>query len=432
MEYLIFVVYLVIFSWLVTRTGFFKRAGLNRDQLVILFLAKVIAGIFYGWIGIYYGGYAEMVDTWAYHYQSLEELKLLTHHPQEYFTNILPWSRSDTNVNEFLGSDNSYWNDLKSLVFIKLLSVFNIFSMGNYYVNVIFYSYLTLFGPIAFYRVFKEVFPDAKVLVLLALCFVPSFAYWASGLHKEGLVFLAIGLIVYHTYFALKQNKWSLNHILGVALGFFIFFLLRNFFLVLVAPALVAWLLSVKWPKRKLACFAMVYIVGSILFFCLRFAHPRLDFPQAVVDKQQAFLLLKGTSSIPITELKPTVLSFILNTPQAITLSTFRPYPADIHHFFSMAAAVETLLLLLLFVVSLIWHNYRVIRDQSVVYFCVFFAVSMLLSIGFSVNNLGAIVRYRSIAIPLLVPIMLACTDWQRVPLPSFFNIRKINNSNKT
>lgn len=431
MEYLLFVIYLIIFSWLVTRTGFFVRAGLNKDQLVILFLAKVIAGIFYGWIGIYYGGYAEMVDTWAYHYQSLDELKLLTHHPYEYFTNILPGSRAGSRFSEFLGSDNSYWNDLKSLVFIKLLSIFDIFSLGNYYVNVIFYSYLTLFGPIALYRVFKEVFPDAKASMLMALSFVPSFAYWASGIHKEGILFLAIALVIYHIYFGLK-NGWKVSHILGILLSLVLFFLLRNFLLVLLAPAAIAWLLASRWPRRKLACFALVYICGSILFFCLRYVHPRLDFPQAVVDKQQAFLLLKGTSSIPISELKPNFISFILNTPQAITLSTFRPYPADIHHFFSMAAAVETLLLLLLFTISLVWHKRNAATDKGVVYFCLFFALSMLLTIGFSVNNLGAIVRYRSIVIPLLVPLMVAFTDWSRVPLPSFFNIRKINNQSKS
>ena len=425
MEYLVFVVYLVVFSWLVTRTRFFNRAGLNKDQLIILFLAKVIAGIFYGWIGIYYGGYAEMVDTWFYHYQSLDELKLLTHHPYEYFTNILPGSRAGSEFNEFLGSDNSYWNDLKSLVFVKLLSVFDIFSMGNYYVNVIFYSYITLFGPIALYRVFKEVFPESKMAVLLSLLFVPSFLYWASGIHKEGLLFLGISLIIYHVYFGMKGNGRLFWHIAGVLLALVIFFLLRNFLLILVAPALFAWLLSKRWPGRELACFALVYLAGAVLFFCLQYIHPKLDFPQAVVDKQQAFLLLKGTSSIPISQLEPTVLSFVLNMPQAITLSTLRPYPADIHHFFSMAAAVETALLLVLFGVSLIWHRRRVVQDKRVVYFCVFFAMSMLLTIGFSVNNLGAIVRYRSIIIPLLVPVLVACTDWGRVPFPSLFTLKK-------
>jgi len=431
LEYLLFVVYLVVFAWLVTRTRFFNHAGLNKDQLVILFLVKVIAGIFYGWIGIYYGSYAKMVDTWSYHYQSIEELKLLTTHPQEYFSSLLPAARSENGLGEFFGSYNSYWNDLKSMIFIKILSIFDIFSMGNYYVNVIFYSYITLFGPIALYRVMKEVFPEQKIIVLIAIFFVPSFLYWASGIHKEGLIFLGICLIMYHVYFALKEKKWPLKRWLGILLGIFLFLLLRNFLLVLIAPAVIAWLLASRWPRHQLACFGAVYAIAGILFFCLRYIHPKLDFPQAVVDKQQAFLTLVGNSSIPISELKPDALSFLINAPQAITLSAFRPYPSDIHHLFSMAAAIEILLLILLFLTFLIWHKKGAIKDRKPVYFCIFFAISLLLTIGFSVNNLGAIVRYRSIALPLLVPIIAACIDWKKLPVPSFYNIIKINNSNK-
>ena len=89
MEYLLFVVYLVFFAWLVTKTPFFLSTGMSKPQLVIIFLLKVIAGIFYGWMGLYYSGLAQMVDTWGFHYNGLVEYKLLGSNPAEYFTNIL-------------------------------------------------------------------------------------------------------------------------------------------------------------------------------------------------------------------------------------------------------------------------------------------------------------------------------------------------------
>ena len=64
----------------------------------------------------------------------------------------------------FFASSDSYWNDLKSNVFIKLLSIFDIFSFGHYYVNVIFYSFITLFGPLAFYKVMNDVFPKKRMI----------------------------------------------------------------------------------------------------------------------------------------------------------------------------------------------------------------------------------------------------------------------------
>ena len=140
---------------------------------------------------------------------------------------------------------------------------------------------------------------------------------------------------------------------------------------------------------------------------------------------------LKGGSSIPITQLKPDAISFLKNTPQAITLSAIRPYPSDVRHILSLAAALEVGALLLMFVIFLIWPKDG-IQSKNLVYFCIFFSTSILLAIGFSVNNLGAIVRYRSIILPFLVIPMAASIDWRRVGNLFTNGIRNKNNISKT
>lgn len=413
LEYLLFVAYLVLFAWLVTKVKFFSRAGLNHSQLIILFLLKVMAGIFYGWMGVYYGNMAQMIDTWAYHHMSISEYQLLSTDPQAYFTNLFhdPYEK---NFGNFFGSRDSYWNDLKGNVFVKILSIFDILSFGHYYVNVIFYSFLSLFGPIAIYRVMNDIFPGKKMAVLLAVFLVPSFLYWTSGLHKEGLLFLGISLIIFHLYFGWKEKRLTISRWLGILLGLFILLVFRNFLAVIIIPAILAWLIACKWPKYCLAVFASVYLFFGVLFFTARYIDSRLNFPQAVVEKQQAFLKLRGASTIPISQLEPNAISFLKNTPQAITLSAVRPYPSDVRHLLSLAASVEINLLLILFLVFLLWRK-KSSLSKNAIYLCVFFSFSVLLAIGFSVNNLGAIVRYRSIIIPLLVVPMVAQTDWEKV-----------------
>src|SRR5439155_6354965 len=105
---------------------------------------------------------------------------------------------------------------------------------------------------------------------------------------------------------------------------------------------------------------------------------------------------------------------FLKNTPQAINLSTIRPYPSDVRHILSLAAAIEIDALLLMFALFLLLHR-NGWRPKNLVYFCIFFSFSVLLAIGFSVNNLGAIVRYRSVIMPLLVIPMAAAMDWSRL-----------------
>jgi hypothetical protein len=426
LEYILFTGYLILFAWLVTKVKFFTLSGLTQPQLIIFFLLKVIAGIFYGWIGVYYGGLAQMIDTWGFHANSIAEYKLLFNNPGEYFTNLF-YNPYGGGVEKFLSTTDSYWNDAKGNFFIKILSVFNIFSQGHYYINVIFYSFITLFGPIAVYRVMKDVYPGKQTAVLVATFLIPSFLYWTSGIHKEGLIFMGIALIIFNIYFGLKEKKITFKRLLVVLLGLFILLIFRNFLFVLIIPAVGAWLPSNKFPKRSLAIFSGVYIICVILFFTLRYISPSLDFPSAVVDRQKAFSQLNGGSAVPIKKLDSRFISFLKSTPQAINLSTIRPYPSDVRHILSLAAAVEINILLLLFIVSLFVRT-NVLKSKLLIYFCIFFSFSVLLSIGYTVNFLGAIVRYRSVIIPLLVIPMIASIDWVRINNFLSNNIKKNNN----
>src|SRR5688572_7399897 len=314
-----------------------------------------MAGIFYGWIGIYYGQFAYMFDTWGYHHLALPEYRLLFSNPGEYFSNIF-----DTyyeGYGGFFASHNSYWNDLKSNFFIKILSVFDVFSFGNYYINVIFFSFITLIGPVAFYYVLNDVFPGKKIQVLIATFLIPSFLYWTSGIHKDGFVFTAISLIVYNFYFGMKEGRFTWMRWIGIFLSFIILLAFRNFILLLLIPALTAWYLSIRNPKKIGIIFFTTYLVCVILFFTLRYVYDGFDFPQAVVDKKQAFMKLQGSSGLTIYELEPNLISFIKSSPQALSLTTLRPHPGDVKHILSLAAASETNLLLLLFICFLFWRT---------------------------------------------------------------------------
>ncbi|HYO20923.1 MAG TPA: hypothetical protein VER36_00875, partial [Flavisolibacter sp.] len=289
MEHLLFAAYLILFSWLVTKTKFFTASGLTTSQLVIIFLVKVMAGILYGWIGVYYGQMAQMVDTWGYHYESLSEYKLLRSDPQAFFSSIFRNTYND-GYTKFLAVENSWWNDLKGNFIIKILAIFNLASFGNYYVNVIFYVFISMFGPIALYRVMKDVFPNEKLPILLATFLLPSVLYWTSGVHKDGIIFLGLAFAIYHIYFGLEEGRFSFVRILSIVFGLLLVLALRNFLIIPTLPALFAWVLAHRLKKRPVVLFSVVYSVFIILFFTAKFIHPRLNFPEEVVARQEAFL----------------------------------------------------------------------------------------------------------------------------------------------
>lgn len=426
-HYLLFTAYLIFFAWLVTKVKFFTHSGFTNSQLIIIFLLKVMAGIFYGWIGIYYGQMAQMIDTWAYHVESLQEYKLLITHPVDFVTSLFQ-NHYEGGYTNFLTSHNSWWNDVKAMFFIKMMAVFNLFSFGNYYTNVIFYSFLSLFGPVAIYRVMKDNFPNKKTVLLIAVFLVPSFLYWTSGLHKEGLIFLGLALMIYHFYFGFKENKFPAYRVFLVILGFVLVIILRNFLVLALIPPLFAWLLCKKIRLKPVIIFSTVFILSLTLFFTIKYVIPGTDLPQSVVEKRQEFIQLQGHSSIAVGELKPTFKSFLLNTPQAFSLAILRPYPSDVRHLLSLAAAIEISIILLLFLIFLLWRKNGIPLSPFLL-FCLFFSLGVIFMIGFSVNNLGAIVRYRSIIFPLLLAPMGSKIDWRRINRLIFQNIKKDNHN---
>lgn len=425
LEHLLFAAYLIFFAWIITRIKFFTKSGLTTPQLIIFFLLKVMAGIFYGWIGVYYGQMAQMVDTWAYHYKSITEYELLKSDPIQFFSGLFH-NTYEGGYTNFLTSKESWWNDLKSNFFIKVLALFNLFSFGHYYINLIFYSFITLFGPVALFRIMHNIFPAKKIPVMLATFMVPSFIYWTSGLHKEGLIFLGFALIAYHLYFGFKENSFPVYRVLLILLGFSLVLILRNFLILTLVPAIIAWMLAQKLPYRPFIIYIVVYAASLIVFFAAKYVHPKLDFPEAVVIKQQEFLNLGGNSAVTVHKLEPTFISFLKNAPQAFGLSTLRPYPSDVRHLLSLAAAVEINLLLLLFFIFLFWRNK--IQMNPFLYFCLFFSFSILMMIGYSVNILGAIVRYRSIVFPFLIVPLAAAVNWNKINQAVFGNIQSNNN----
>lgn len=413
MEHLLFAGYLLLFTWIVTKIKFFTRSGLNKPQLIIIFLLKVMAGILYGWIGIYYGTTAQMVDTWSFHYMGVYDYKLLHTHPAEYLTNLFR-NPNGYSYMDFLTGHDSFWNELKAKFIVKLLSVFDIFSFGSYYINIIYYSFLCMFGIIGAYRMMKDAFPGKNIQIAVSVFFIPSFLYWTSGIHKDGLIFTSLILVIYNFYFGFKEKKFTLKRILCIIAGLILLTLLRNFFLVLLLPPLLSWYFALKFPGKPFLVFAVVHLFFGVIFFNAKYINERLDFAGIVVSKQTEFLDMAGGSKVSVGELKPTAIGFLKAMPRAIGLSMMRPYPADVTHIFSLAAAVEIDLILVL-IVLVFFYRTPPPKNRAFIYFCVFFSLSFLLSVGYTVTFIGAIVRYRSLIFPFLLTPLVAMINWSRI-----------------
>jgi hypothetical protein len=395
------------------------ESGIRPYILTGIFLLKVLLGIANGWLMLHYfnGG-----DTWNYHTEAIKEYQLIFSNPKEYLLDIFH-SSYQTGYSGFFDSFNSYWNDLKLNLIVKLLSVFDVFSGGYYYTNVIFFNFIVLFGNVALYKVFAGIYKGKQNILLISCFLLPSFLFFTSAIHKEGLILTALGAIAYIMYNSMSKKRMSITGILAILLCSVYIFLQRNFVLITLLPAFTAWILATSKGYKPLKTFVTVYSIGALLFFTATILSPALNLPKYVAQKQASFLTIPiAHTTIPIDTLQPTFISFVHNAPQAFDHGMLRPYITEgrsvplLYPF-----AIELLLYQLLFVLFIFYpkrNNSLSINDRSFILSGLFFSFSLIMIIGYTIPITAAIIRYRSIYLPFILSPILCSIQWKR---PKFY-----------
>lgn len=414
MNYLLFAVYLVVLCWLMLRVPFIKNAGISSRVLLGLFLIKILAGIAIGWISI--NIYGPGNDYWDLNDYAREEYQYLLANPIKYFLNIFT-SNYDGGYGGVFGSFNSYWNDLESNIIIKGITVFNIFSRGDYYINSLFFNFLVFFGHVILYRLFIQIFPGKQTWVIIGCFLLPSTLYFTSGIHKDGIVFLLLAVLIYCVYQSLIKNRFSIKRLSFIITSLILLFLIRNFVVLALLPALFAWILATKTKWNAALTFSAIYIVCALLFFNISRVNSTINPPAIIVQKQTDYLNLPvAATQIELTPLQPGFKSFVSNTPQALNHSFLRPYLWELPDLFILPLSVELFLYQFLMLLLIFFRRKDFNSAQKpFLLFVIFFILSIFLVIGYIVPNLGSLVRYRSLYLPFIITPALCCLDWNRL-----------------
>lgn len=418
MYYILFTFYLILFCWLITRIRFFKESQLGNRILIALFLIRVLFGLINGYISLYY---YPVSDPASFQLQGIEEYHLLFQNPYEYFTDI--FHSNHNSYGNFLESSNSFWNDTRSNLIVKMLSVFNIFSRLNFFINSLFYNFLVFFGTVGLYRVFIKIFPAYKHVLITCIFLFPSVIFFSSNIHRDGLIYLSLSMVIYHLFFMMKNNRYSLKRILITLFFLILILLLRNFLFIILVPAMLAWIISEQRPKYAFIVFSGIYLVLGILFFCSGYLPPAYNLPAHVSSRQIDFIAIakRSASAININPLYPNFRSFLNNIPQALNHSFMRPYLSEHNNFLYIPSSVEILVYEILFLLFIFFRK-KNIKIHPLVYFSAFLTLTIFLVIGFTIPIIGAIVRYRSIYFPFILIPIICYTDWGK--LKTVFHIK--------
>ncbi len=366
-----------------------------------------MAGIAYDYISLKYipkGG-----DIPLFYGDGLELYKLFVHNPAAGFQQLRQmFSIHDVDI---LNSHSSFirrvFDGIKLIYFM-----FDFFSFGNLYTDTILFNGFSVF---AFLRVgvfLKKHFNSKVPFIWIFL--MPSAFFYTSAIFKEGIVFILMCLMLplaYKIYQSLTAKRFGIFLVLFIFLFFFKFLIAATFLL-----AIVLWWLLLKFPYKKkiiVVGFLTICIVG---FFFSGNINQAFNLPQNMVNRQQEFLALDAHSKIYTRPLQPTFSSFLMLLPSALNNVLFKPLPGEGGKVFYLGFTVE-MSAFWIFIVFLWAHNkWRANLSVNSLVWCLFiFGVANLLIIGYTISNIGAITRYRSIFLPFVGLFFWSVFDGDRI-----------------
>jgi hypothetical protein len=369
-------------------------------------------GCLYGYIYLhYYNG----DDTWNYHQCSLRELEKLKHDSLQYFSDLLPTRSFADAGGAFWNGLNNYTHSLEFDSLTKLLSIANIFSGGNYYINVVFFNFILFWGHYWLFSLLVKEFPQKRTPLLWLIFFFPPLVFWLSGIRGDGLVLFFMALLLVHfRRWLYEHKKWSVLYCIAGVLGIIIF---RSQVILLGMPALMAWFISVKFNRKPAAAFLWVYGICGLLFFASAWVSPARNLPGVIVERQQSFMALNGTR-FQLDSLQPTVSSFIKVLPQALSHTFIRPFIWEAQGALQIMTALEIIVFWLLVLTAILKREmqWREALKKPLNLFSLTFGIIFYIFIGYVIPFPGAIVRYKAIPELLLLCVLAICTNWRFLP----------------
>ncbi|MFT5820649.1 MAG: hypothetical protein ACI8ZM_001894 [Crocinitomix sp.] len=187
---------------------------------------------------------------------------------------------SETNIWSY-GENGDFINDNRLI--IRINSMLHFISFGNIYTHAILLSFLAYLGILLLYKTFVKHMANPQLSFYLLLAF-PSIVFWSSGITKESLLVLSLGLFFYGL-FHLFQRRSLLNFIILTAGVFMLLFNKPHVGLIILAlsPLFIIGALT-QWKVRILWIFPIVITVATI---ALTYAPTQVNLLDKVSYKQK-------------------------------------------------------------------------------------------------------------------------------------------------
>lgn len=417
-------------------SGYIKRKNLVAHPEYRFFLwglwAKIGGGLFFAAVYIFHYGQA---DTTSYYECARAFCNLLEYNFSDFLVVYLGEGSEEVKSIFTRETGSPMWymfSDAKTRMVIKLLVPFLLLGGKSYFITTVLISVFTYGGLWRLYRMFTTYFPLQAGSLALGILFMPSVLFWGSGILKDSFTLAATCYFIVATNLIISKkgsifSRWMLLIVSG-----FIILSIKPYILIILLPGTMVWFFYSKIKKVRnkyfryiIVPFTYVAIITGSYFMLTKMSDslgkfaPERALNTAVIIQNDLKQEYYDGNSFDIGAFEATPLSIMGKIPPAVEAGLFRPYIWESKNIVMILSGIENLFILGVTILVLISIRrkvlYRLISDNPVIMYSVFFSIVFAFMIGLTTSNFGALVRFKIPLIPLYMSSMLIMLSHLRI-----------------
>ncbi|MDY0217139.1 MAG: hypothetical protein RBS19_09305 [Bacteroidales bacterium] len=434
MKFFLSIFYSFIFWIIIRNHRFFKIEGIRNEALRAVFLLKLISGFLLLALYTYYYTDRSSSDVYKYFDDGTVMYNALFNNPLDYLKMVFGVMNDNVYFSQTYYNEMSHWyRAFESNIFsdshaiIRFNALAMLFSFGQISVHVVFMVFLSFIGLTGLYKFFFRNAKRSKIGLFVAIYLLPSVVFWGSGMLKEGLIFFALGLLLYEV--DKIARRFDFFSLFWIVFSLLLLIHTKIYIILILAPLLLAHLYSTMVLKNRIkylyfVIISMFFLFGFFVFYNLA----GLNMFAMIVQKQNDFMNLalqeSAGSLLHHRYLALSFTSFITELPMAVFNVFFRPLPILDNSLIYLPNIMENTVLLILAILAFFYRTRLNRSELSLLHFCFYFVVCIFVLTGFTVPVLGAIVRYKTVALPFMFAFLAILMD-RRLVLERFPFLKK-------
>ena len=385
-------------------------------------------------IGLIYHYFYQYGDTLRYHFFSQEIHEQLWTNPL--FGLKILFSRFDTNdykIAYHLNDNYFFKRGNDGFLMLKICGILGLLNMHSYYSIAVLFGFISFFGIWALFNVFYKLYPSLHKELFITFFCVPSVIFWGSGILKDTVTFSSLGWLTYGLYQVFINKKISIKSILIIGLSIYILTILKIYIILCFIPGMLLWISNdyinrIKSPLIRYAVTPMIVTLFMILAYVLvqnvslydsRYSLENLEETMSVTASWITYTSGESGSAYTLgNDFDLSLSGVIKKLPAGINVTLFRPYLWEVKNAVMLFASLESLILLILTIYVLlkvgIMKTVRIIFNNAVTKFLLFFSLSFAFAVGISTYNFGSLVRYKIPCIPFYIAMLFIVLHYSK------------------